>query len=101
MPTRDHQYWVYILASQSRRLYTGVTNDLARRVEEHRAGVGSAFTRRYKIHRLVHFEEHRNVRDAIQREREIKAWRREKKTRLIESHSAGWLDLAPSSPAAR
>jgi putative endonuclease len=88
------QYWVYILASHSRRLYVGVTNDLTRRMRERKAGVGSAFASRYHINRLVHHEEFRDVRDAIRREKEIKAWRREKKLRLVESHDAGWLDLA-------
>ena len=90
------QYWVYILASRSRRIYTGVTNDLARRLAEHRAGRGSAFTSRYHIDRLVYFEEHIDVRDAIRREKEIKGWAREKKLRLIEQTNAGWLDLAPT-----
>jgi putative endonuclease len=89
------QYWVYILASRSRRLYTGVTNDLRRRLAEHRAGKGSAFAARYHINRLVYFEEHPDARDAIRREKAIKGWTREKKLRLIERRNAGWLDLAP------
>ena len=90
----EKQYWVYILASRSRRLYTGVTNDLRRRLAEHRAGKGSTFAARYHIDRLVYFEEHADVRDAIRREKEIKGWTREKKLRLIERRNAGWLDLA-------
>ena len=88
------RYWVYILASHRRRLYLGVTNDLERRAREHKAGEGSAFTRRYRIHRLVYFEEHRDVRDALRREREIKGWTRAKKLALIESTNVGWMDLA-------
>ena len=91
------QYWVYLLTSHSRRLYVGVTNDLVRQLAEHRSGEGSAFTKRYNVHRLVYFEEHPDVRDAIRREKEIKGWRREKKLQLIERHNAGWIDLAPSS----
>ena len=91
------QYWVYLLASHSRRLYVGVTNNLARRLAEHRAGEGGAFTKRYNVHRLVYFEEHPDVRDAIRREKEIKGWRREKKLQLIERHNAGWIELAPSA----
>ena len=89
------QYWVYILTNHARTLYTGVTNDLARRVAEHRAGRGGAFTARYRIDRLVHFEEFGDVRDAIQREKQIKGWTREKKVRLVEAQNAGWIDLAP------
>ena len=88
------RYWVYLLASHNRRLYVGVTNDLERRVREHKAGEGSAFTQRYHIHRLVYFEEHMDVRDAICREKEIKGWRRARKLALIESANAGWMDLA-------
>ena len=91
------QYWTSILASHSRRLHVGMTNDLGRRVSEHRAGVGSAFAKRYNISRLVHYEEFRTARDASAREKEIKAWRREKKVRLIERFNAGWLDLAPEA----
>ena len=88
------QYWMYILASRSRRLYTGMTNDLDRRVREHKAGEGSAFTKRYAIRQLVYFEAFSSPLDAIQREKEIKGWTREKKLRLVESTNAGWIDLA-------
>ena len=95
------QYWVYILASHSRWLYIGVTNDLARRVAEHRAGTGGASTSRYQIQRLVYFEEHSNFRDAIRREKTIKGWTREKKLQLIERTNAGWHDLARLGAEAR
>lgn len=91
-------YWVYILASQIRVLYVGVTNDLVRRLAEHRAGQGGAFTRRYKVHRLVYLEEHASVRDAIHREKEIKGWARARKTALVEILNPGWHDLADDSP---
>ena len=65
-------YFVYILASHSRTLYVGMTNDLARRLHEHRAGVAPAFTRRYSVLRLVHIETATNPRDAINRETQIR-----------------------------
>jgi putative endonuclease len=90
----DRRYFVYIMASASRVLYTGSTSDLARRVYQHRMGLLSGFTARYAVKRLVYFEDTRNSRAAVEREREIKSWRREKKVTLIESCNAGWLDLA-------
>ena len=87
-------YWVYVLASATHVLYVGVTNDVSRRVAEHRAGVGGAFTRRYRVHRLVYAEEHGNVRDAIAREKTLKGWRRERKVALVESVNPLWADLA-------
>lgn len=87
-------YWVYVLASRSRVLYVGVTNDLTRRVAEHRLGVGGAFTKRYNVHRLVYAEEHADVRDAIRREKEVKGWRRARKVDLIEAENPPWQDLA-------
>ncbi len=94
MAGRSRSYWTYILASTSRVLYVGVTNDLARRVAEHRAGEGGAFTRRYRVRRLVYAEEHRDPRDAIAREKAIKGWRRARKVALIESGNPEWRDLA-------
>jgi putative endonuclease len=91
MPQR---FFVYILASQSRVLYTGVTRDLLRRVHQHRLGDVAGFTRRYQVTRLVHFEETSSARSAFERERQIKGWSRRKKIQLIESVNAGWLDLA-------
>ncbi|HIG75544.1 MAG TPA: GIY-YIG nuclease family protein [Bacteroidetes bacterium] len=87
-------YWTYILASRTRVLYIGVTNDLARRLAEHRAGIGSQFTKRYRVHRLVFAEEHSDVRDAIQREKQLKGWKRDRKVALIDAHNPEWLDLA-------
>ena len=87
-------YYVYILASRSRILYVGVTNDLLRRISQHRNGLAEGFTSRYRIHRLVYYEAFRDVRVAIAREKEIKGWRREKKTVLIESKNPAWEDLA-------
>ena len=89
-------YWIYILASRSRNLYAGVTNDLQRRMIEHRQGLVPGFTSRYKIFRLVHCEQFADIRDAIAREKEIKGWRREKKIWLIEGKNPTWQDLAES-----
>lgn len=77
-------YYVYVIASRSRNLYVGVTNDLLRRMREHRRSGVPGFTARYGIFRLVHFELFGDIRMAIAREKEIKGWRREKKVSLIE-----------------
>ena len=90
----ERVYHIYILASRSRVLYVGVTNDLMRRVIEHREGKVAGFTRRYKVTRLVHFEPFGDVRDAIAREKEIKDWTRAKKVALIEVRNRAWNDLA-------
>jgi putative endonuclease len=90
----SHVYCVYILASRSRNLYTGVTGNLHKRMIEHRQGLVAGFTTQYRIFRLVHFEQFADVRDAIAREKEIKGWRRQKKIRLIECDNPTWQDLA-------
>jgi putative endonuclease len=90
----NRTYCIYILASRSRNLYTGVTNNLERRMIEHRDGLVPGFTSRYRISRLVHFEVFGDVRGAIAREKEIKGWRREKKIWLIERQNPKWEDLA-------
>lgn len=86
--------WVYILASRSRRLYVGVTRDLQRRWYQHVAGTADGFTRRYRIHRLVHAEMTPRLSDAIRREKQIKGWRRSKKVVLVETGNPTWDDLA-------
>jgi putative endonuclease len=87
-------YWVYILASRSRVLYTGVTNDLARRVNEHKQGLTHGFTQKYRVTRLVYFEEFVDVHAAIAREKQIKAWARAQRVKLIEARNPTWEDLA-------
>jgi len=87
------RFFIYILASSSRTLYVGVTNDLERRLREHRELL-VGFTARYNVTLLMYWEEFADPRDAIAREKEIKAWRREKKVRLIESANPQWTDLA-------
>ena len=82
------------MASRSRVLYTGVTNELARRVNEHRQGLLGGFTLKYRVTRLVHFEEFADIRDAIAREKQIKGWKRSRKVRLIEGRNPTWEDLA-------
>jgi len=92
--SRDHTYFVYILASKTRRLYVGVTNDLEARVWQHKNETDDSFTSRYNIDRLVYFEDFRDVDQAIEREKQIKKWRREKKVALIESLNRDWRDLS-------
>ena len=94
----SNAYCVYILANRSRGLYTGMSNNLERRMIEHREERVPGFTSRYRIFRLVHFELFADVRDAIAREKEIKGWRREKKIRLIERDNPAWADLAEQLP---
>jgi putative endonuclease len=87
-------YYVYIMASASRTLYTGVTNNLDRRVLQHRRKLLPGFTSHYNINRLVHFEVFSEIRDAITREKQIKSWRRIKKITLIESMNRDWNALS-------
>ena len=94
-----NSYWVYILASRARgTLYIGVTNGLIRRVDEHRSGVGSAFTKKYRVHMLVWFEEFTSPDAAIQREKTMKEWPRAWKINLIERENPHWIDLYASLP---
>ena len=84
MSKREHRYYVYIVASRSRVLYCGMTNSIARRTEEHRAGAIPGFSADYRCHRLVWYEHYQYVHHAINREKEIKRWTRAKKIPLIE-----------------
>jgi putative endonuclease len=88
------RYFVYILASRSRTIYTGITSGLKKRVRDHREGRVPGFTSKYRVHRLVHFEGFQDVRVAIGREKEIKGWGRRKKIALIEATNPNWDDLA-------
>ncbi|HEV2749998.1 MAG TPA: GIY-YIG nuclease family protein [Gemmatimonadales bacterium] len=87
-------FYTYIMASRSRVLYTGVTNDLARRVIEHKRGLNAGFTSRYRVTRLVYFEEFADIRDAIAREKQLKGWKRSRKIGLIERRNPTWEELA-------
>ncbi len=91
---REYRFYVYIMSSKSRRIYTGVTNSIERRVRQHKAGEIEGFTKRYKINRLVHYETFQYVRAAIRREKEIKGWNRAKRVALIERENPTWDDLA-------
>jgi putative endonuclease len=93
-----HIYYVYIMASRSRVLYVGVTNDLARRVQEHKQGLVPGFTSKYRVHRLVYFEKFYDISEAIAREKAIKGWKRSRKVDLIESRNPVWEDLADTVP---
>ncbi len=89
-----NQYYVYIMTNaQHTVLYTGITNDLLRRVLEHRSGNGSMFTKKYKVHKLVYFEAGDNVNVAIAREKQIKSGSRQKKEDLINELNPKWEDL--------
>ena len=87
-------YYVYIMSSKSGTLYTGMTNDLERRVYEHKNKLVDGFTKKYNVNRLVYYEETGDVDSAIAREKQIKGWRRSKKTDLIKSINPKWTDLS-------
>jgi putative endonuclease len=90
----DRQYCVYMMTNAHNKvLYTGVTNHLQRRVLEHKAGKGSAFTRKYNITKLVYFECGDDINAAIVREKQIKAGSRQKKIELVNSTNPDWIDL--------
>ena len=86
-------YFVYIMSNTSKMLYTGVTNDVEARAFEHKSKRIQGFTKKYNLHDLVYFESFGNVREAIQREKQIKGWVRAKKVALIESVNPEWNDL--------
>jgi putative endonuclease len=87
-------YYVYILTSDTGTLYIGVTHDLLRRSYEHKHGLVEGFTKKYRVHRLVYYEETSDVENAIAREKQLKKWRRSKKMDLIKSANPKWQDLS-------
>ena len=87
-------YYVYITASKSLRLYIGVTNNLVHRLRKHRSGLGSRFAHKYNMTSLVHFEMFEDPRQAIEREKQLKGWKRQRKIDLIESGNPDWRDLS-------
>jgi putative endonuclease len=88
------QYYVYIMASRSRTLCVGVTNDLVRRVFEHKNKLIEGFTKKYNVTNLVYYEVTNDVQATIQREKQLKGWLRKKKTTLIEAMNPEWKDLS-------
>jgi putative endonuclease len=91
----NEKYYVYLLTNWNNKvIYVGVTNDLARRVYEHKYKMIKGFTEKYNVKKLVYFEETQDVNTAIEREKEIKKWRREKKNRLVNSINPNWDDLS-------
>lgn len=91
---KDHFYTVYIVASKSRVIYTGMTNNPHRRMFEHKNGLVEGFTKQYRCHRLVYYESFDDVNKAIDREKQLKRWNRTKKVWLIERRNPTWEDLA-------
>lgn len=87
-------FYVYILASKRNgTLYIGVTNNIIRRVFEHKNDLIDGFTKKYGVHRLVYYEQTEDIRSAIQREKRLKKWNRQWKIKLIEKHNPDWKDL--------
>ncbi|MGA7694994.1 MAG: GIY-YIG nuclease family protein [Candidatus Sulfotelmatobacter sp.] len=91
---KEHHYSVYMVASKSRVLYIGMTNNLHRRIFEHKNDLIEGFTRQYKCHRLVYYESFDDVNKAIDREKQLKRWNRTKKEWLIAQRNPTWEDLA-------
>ena len=87
-------YYVYIMSNNAGIIYVGMSNDLARRVKEHKGGIGSVFSLQNHTHKLVYYEEFQYVEDAINREKQIKSWRKQKKRALIREQNPRWGDLS-------
>jgi putative endonuclease len=94
---RDYNFWVYIVTNaHDSVLYIGMTNDLARRVSEHRSGEIYGFTSAYRCRKLLYYEHYTEVQDAISRETQLKKWSRAKKVALIATMNPRWNNLAPA-----
>ena len=90
-------YYVYILTTtHNKTFYVGVTNNMARRMVEHKNEVADGFTKRYHIHKLVYFEKYTDVSDAIRREKQLKGWKRQKKNSLIVAKNPDYHDISQS-----
>ena len=88
-------YYVYVLTNKSNRvMYIGMTNDLERRLYEHKQELIEGFTKRYHVHKLVYFETTTDIRSAIEREKQLKGWRRARKNDLVETMNPEWRDLS-------
>jgi|HubBroStandDraft_6_1064221.scaffolds.fasta_scaffold286619_1 putative endonuclease len=92
----ERTYCVYIMSNSSKMFYVGVTNDLERRIFEHKEKLITGFTRKYNLFKLVYFEPFGDIRAAIRREKQIKGWLRSRKVALVESVNSSWSDLADS-----
>ena len=90
----EKRYYVYIMASRSLNLYTGVTNSIYHRALQHKSGEIDGFTKKYNINRLVYYETFEHIGNAIAREKQVKAWTRAKRLALIKSINPTWQDLA-------
>jgi putative endonuclease len=90
----DYKFWVYIVASQTGTLYVGMTNNIERRMREHKSGEFEGFASKYGCNRLVYWESFDEVQRAINREKQLKGWTRAKKIGLLESMNPRWADLA-------
>jgi putative endonuclease len=94
---KEHRYWVYIITSSSlSAMYIGVTNDLGKRVVEHRSGVSSEFVKKYKVTKLVHAEEFELIEEAIAREKQLEGWKRIHKNELVRATNPRWNDIMPA-----
>ena len=94
MKRNYHKYWIYILCNKPHGvLYVGVTGGLNDRIERHKRGEGSKFTKKYNVKRLVYYEEFQYINDAIRREKVLKKWKRDWKIALIEKENPEWKDL--------
>jgi len=91
---KNHEYYVYIVGSINDAIYIGVTNDLKRRVSEHKQGMIPGFTQQYKCKKLLYYEHFTDINDAIKREKQLKNWHREWKLNLIKEKNPGMVDLA-------
>ena len=92
--SRNYDFWAYIVTNQTDSvLYIGVTNDLSRRLSEHRSGEIPGFTADYRCHKLVYWEHYSDVEEAITREKQLKRWSRKKKVELIDRVNPRWFDL--------
>ncbi len=90
---KDFNFYVYIMASSTGTLYIGFTNDIRRRVTEHKNDLIDGFSKKYKCHKLVYYEHYKYVNDAITREKQLKKWSRQKKQELIKKSNSKWEDL--------
>lgn len=94
MLKKEYNFYVYIVSSATGTLYIGVSNSLRRRVMEHKNGKIAGFSKKYSCNKLVYCEHHQYINNALEREKEIKKWRREKKVDLIKSINIHWEDLS-------